>query len=114
MRVPTAAAELAIGFGLLAADRWVYDGPHPQTLGRRQGGRTSSSRASGAEQFIRSLLAELRLDSLPHAGDLQPNDVVIGAIEQVGGQKLLRLFQPLLLPRPYARQLATLTSRATV
>jgi signal transduction histidine kinase len=30
---PTAAAELAIGFGLLAADRWVYDGPHPQTLG---------------------------------------------------------------------------------
>jgi signal transduction histidine kinase len=33
MRVPTAAAELTIGFGLLAADRWVYDGPHAQTLG---------------------------------------------------------------------------------
>jgi signal transduction histidine kinase len=33
LRLPTAVAELAIGFGLLAADRWVYDGPHPQTLG---------------------------------------------------------------------------------
>jgi signal transduction histidine kinase len=33
LRAPTAVAELVIGFGLLAADRWVYDGSHAQMLG---------------------------------------------------------------------------------
>ncbi len=31
--VPLALAEVAIGFGLLTADGWVYDGPHAQSLG---------------------------------------------------------------------------------
>jgi signal transduction histidine kinase len=33
LRAPLAVAELGLGFVLLAADGWVYDGEHPQSLG---------------------------------------------------------------------------------